>query len=144
MAFVPYRGPKGCFDTVKLDLKASAAFTKGDTYLFSSGGYADVGVAASAVLRGVILETVTASATDGATTAVGIPFRDGQEWIVDTTDAPTQTLIGQNASLTNVRELDEDDTGNTPLFQILGIYGAAANKKVRLRPVMALLTGSSA
>jgi len=145
MAFEPYRGPMGAFVQHSVGLLATVAAVKGKTFKIDAAtGYAELGAAADATLKGVFMETKTAGATSGADKVNVVYFREGQEWIVDCTGTPAQTSVGAKASLTDVNTLDEDDTGNTPLFDIVGIYGAAADKKVIVKPIMSYFTGGSA
>lgn len=116
----------------------SAAIVKGGVVRFDAGtGFIEPAVAASAVMYGVNLgETQTASSTNGATTTQIIPFEDGQVWEVDTTDAIVATQVGTIVSLTDAVSIDEDDTGNTPLFEIVGYTGALTDKKALVKPMM--------
>jgi len=144
MAFRVYRGPMGAFVQHSRKLLATVAAVQGNTFKIDAAtGYAENGAAADATLKGVFMETKTAGATSGVDAVNVIYFREGQEWIVDCTGTPLQTSVGAKASLTDVNTLDEDDTGNTPLFDVVEIY-SAANKQVVAKPIMAYFTGGSA
>lgn len=139
MAFELVKGPAryhtwGCL--------GSAAMVKGGVVRFDLGtGYYEPAVAASAVQYGVCASpSVTASATNGATQVKVIPFQDGQVWRVDTTGDVVLTEIGTIVSLTDAVSIDEDDTGNTPLFKIIGYEGALTDRKALVTPMMPLIT----
>lgn len=141
MAFQLRQGPAryhewGCL--------GSAAMVNGGLVRFDLGtGYYEPGVAASAIQYGVCASaTQTASATNGATKVSVIPFESGQVWVVDTTGDIALTQIGTTVSVTDAVSLDEDDTGNTPLFTIIGYEGALTDRKALVMPRMGLITGS--
>ena len=139
MAFELVKGPSrthtwGCL--------GSASMVKGGLVRFDVGtGFMDPAVAASAVMYGVcVSETQTASSTNGATQLKFVPFQDGQIWRVDTTGDVVATQVGTIASVTDAVSLDEDDTGNTPLFKIIGYEGALTARKALVSPMMPLIT----
>lgn len=139
MAFTPYIGN---FRYHECGWLGSSAIVLGGVVRFDLGtGFIEPAVAASAVMYGVNLSaTQTASSTNGETKTSVVPFEDGQVWVVDTTDAIVATEVGTIVSLTNAVSIDEDDTGNTPLFEIVGYLGALADKKALVRPVRRLIT----
>lgn len=121
---------------------ASASIVKGGVVRFDLGtGFIEPAVAASAVMYGVNMgATQTASATSGVTTTVILPFESGQVWEVDTTGDVVATEVGTIVSLTDAVSIDEDDTGNTPLFEIVGYTGALTDRKALVKPHMANFT----
>lgn len=139
MAFEPYTGS---FQYQTIGWLGSAAIVQGGVVRFDAGtGYIEPAVAASAVIFGVNLgATQTASSTNGATTTQIVPFQSGQVWKVDTTSTLTQAEVGTIVSLTDAVSIDEDDTGNTPLFAIVGYVGALADKKALVVPRIELMT----
>jgi hypothetical protein len=139
MAFVPYTGN---FRYVQTGWLGSAAIVQGGVVRFDVGtGYIEPAVAASAVMYGVNMgATQTASSTNGATTTPIIPFESGQVWVVDTTTDNAQTETGTLVSLTDAVSMDNDDTGNTPLFECVGHLGALADRKGLYTPHMANFT----
>lgn len=139
MAFVPKFGN---FSYQEFGCLGSASMVKGGLVRIDAGtGYVEPAVAASAVMLGVCMsETQTASATNGATKVIVALFESGQVWEVDTTGDLAQTLVGTIASVTDAVSLDEDDAGNTPLFEIIGYRGALTDRKAWVRPSMRLIT----
>ncbi len=133
MAFSPYQGH---FLYQECGWLASASIVLGGVVRFDVGtGYIEPAVAASAVMYGVNMgATQTASATSGVTKTLIIPFESGQIWCVDTTGDIVQTEVGTIVSLTDAVSIDEDDTGNTPLFDIIGYLGALTARKALVRP----------
>lgn len=133
MAIVPY---KGKFNYVEHGMTGSVAAVKGSVCRFDSGvGYLENGAVASAGIFGVWAQTVTASATNGATTNIAIPFDEGQEWEADCAGTPAITQVGSIVSLEDVSTMDEDDTGNTPLFRVVKLK-SAADKKIIVTPMI--------
>lgn len=139
MAFEPYAGN---FRYQECGWLGSAAIVKGGVVRFDLGtGFIEPAVAASAVIFGVNLsETQTASATNGATKTQIVPFESGQVWKVDTTGDVVATEVGTIVSLTDAVSIDEDDTGNTPLFEVVGHVGALTDRKALVTPHMANFT----
>lgn len=139
MAFVPRWGD---FHYETQGWLASAAIVQGGVVRFDLGtGAIEPAVAASAVMYGVNLSpTQTANGTSFVTQTIILPFGDNQRWVVDTTSTIVITQIGTIASLTDAVSLDEDDTGNTPLFGITGYEGALADKKALVKPMILLIT----
>ena len=139
MAFTPYVGN---FRYHECGWLGSAAIVQGGVVRFDLGtGFIEPAVAASAVIYGVnVSATQTASATNGATKTSIVPFGDGQVWVVDTTGDVVATEVGTIVSLTDAVSIDEDDTGNTPLFEIVGYLGALTDRKALVRPKRSLMT----
>jgi len=139
MAFTPY---VGIFRYQEHGWLGSAAIVQGGVVRFDLGtGFIEPAVAASAVIYGVnVSATQTASATNGATKTSIVPFEDGQVWVVDTTGDVVATEVGTIVSLTDAVSIDEDDTGNTPLFEIVGYLGALTDRKALVRPKRSLMT----
>lgn len=139
MAFTPYVGN---FRYQECGWLGSAAIVQGGVVRFDLGtGFIEPAVAASAVIYGVnVSATQTASATNGATKTSIVPFEDGQVWVVDTTGDVVATEVGTIVSLTDAVSIDEDDTGNTPLFEIVGYLGALTDRKALVRPKRSLMT----
>lgn len=139
MAFELRQGPARYHEVGCL---GSASMVKGGLVRFDLGtGFIEPAVAASAVQYGVCVSaTQTASATNGATKVSVIPFQDGQVWAVDTTGDLVATQVGTIVSVTDAVSIDEDDTGNTPLFAIVGYEGALTDRKALVMPVMGLIT----
>lgn len=139
MAFVPYQGN---FRYHEVGCLGSASMVQGGLVRLDLGtGYIEPGVAASAVQYGVCMSaTQTASATNGATKVLVVPFESGQVWKVDTTGDIVLTELGTIVSVTDAVSLDEDDTANTPLFELVGYVGALTDRKVLATPHMANFT----
>lgn len=139
MAFVPLTGN---FQYLELGCVGSASMVKGGLVRFDLGtGFIEPAVAASAVQYGVCMSaTQTASSTHGATKVLVVPFESGQRWVVDTTGDIVATQVGTIVSVTDAVSLDEDDTGNTPLFGIVGYQGALTDRKAIATPQMGLIT----
>ena len=139
MAFEPYVGD---FRTQTCGWLGSASIVKGGVVRFDlTTGYIEPAVAASAVIFGVNLgATQTASATNGATTTEIVPFQSGQVWKVDGDADIVQTEVGTIVSLADAVQIDSSDTGNTPLFEVVGYVGALTDRKVLVTPHMANFT----
>ena len=139
MAFEPYVGN---FRYQEVGAVGSMSVVKGGLVRFDlTTGYIEPGVAASAVQYGVCMSaTQTASATNGATKILVVPFESGQVWKVDTTGDMAQTYVGTIVSVTDAVSMDEDDTGNTPLFETVGYVGALTDRKGLYTPHMANFT----
>lgn len=137
--FVPYQGN---FRYHEVGCLGSASMVQGGLVRFDLGtGYIEPAVAASAVQYGVCMSaTQTASATNGATKVLVAVFEGGQVWKVDTTGDVALTQLGTTVSVTDAVSLDEDDTGNTPLFDLVGYVGALTDRKALATPNMRLIT----
>lgn len=90
---------------VLLPAKASVVFTKGDAILNTSG-YADIQTSGSNIDAYYVAdETVTASATDGATLVACIPV-DGVRFEVDTSNTPTAAQQGVDVDFSAAGTVD--------------------------------------
>jgi hypothetical protein len=139
MAFVPYGS--GDFSTKKVKMTGSVTSVKGAVARYDAGvGTAENGAAASAAIYGVWATSVT-SGSSGDYYNLIIPFRDGQEWLVDTAGTAALTQVGTIVSLEDVSTLDENDTANTPLFKIIKFVDTAHHV---VQPEIANFTAISA
>ena len=128
-------------------VKASQSMQRGQVVKLDSGlnktGYIKPAVVNSAVVYGVWLgETGTSSATSGATTGVVAVIDDTTIWKVDTSSTLTMAEIGTVVSLADSLTIDEDDTANTPLFEITGYFGNLTDKKALGKFVTRLIDSS--
>lgn len=122
---------------------ASKTITKGGCVRFNSSGYIEPATVASNVMYGVnVAGDATSSSTAGATSTEIIPFESGQQWKVSSAGDMSQAYIGKIVSLENSYTIDEDDTGNTPLFEVVGIFGPVTDKFAIVTPRIELFSGS--
>ncbi len=139
MAFVPLTGN---FQYLELGCLGSASMVKGGLVRFDLGtGFVEPS-GVTAIQLGVCMSaTQTASATNGATKVIVALLESGQRWVVDTTGDVVATQVGTTVSLTDAVSIDEDDTGNTPIFNIVGYVGALTDRKAIVMPNSSLILG---
>jgi hypothetical protein len=142
MAFIFQSGPR---KMESIGALASAVFVANTIVRFDAGtGFIEPAVGSSAINYGVVLESTTASATDGDTKVLVIPFQDGQRWIADTSGVPTRAMVGTEVDTEGTSaspsQIDED-SGSEDNFYITAIYlDTLSLQKVIVAPNMSALT----
>lgn len=124
MSFRPIKYDAGRIQ--RLPTAASVAFVKGAGVEDNGSGYLRLATSSSTELRYVAMETVTSSATDGAT-LLDVLDTQGVLFDCDTDAAPAQTDVGTLADLATNATINPDASTND-VFYIQSIIDTSTSR----------------
>lgn len=125
MAFVPQRYDEGAL--VRIPALNSIAFVKGNAVKNSSGYITNAASGDNTDVEYVCMETITTGGTDGE--LVLCIRTKGVEFLVDTSNTPTQAQMNTYVDLSAAGTIDTSATTDAVFFASR-LKGAASDKKV--------------
>ena len=105
---------------------SNVAIVKGNAVVWSSGYITNATADSSGNIVGVAACSIDNSGGSAGAYNIAIwPAYEDVEFEVDTEGTPTQSLVGTVCDLSDANTIDEDSTGNSPVFLIRSITAAA-------------------